>query len=60
MVLLHLELHGDFKLSLVFVCSCCFFIPESPRWLAKQGQWEAAEEIVAKVQAHGDRENQMF
>lgn len=31
-----------------------FFIPESPRWLAKQGYWEDAEFIVAKIQAKGD------
>lgn len=34
-----------------------FFIPESPRWLAKQGYWEDAEEIVARIQAKGDRTN---
>ena len=32
-----------------------FFIPESPRWLAKQGYWEDAEIIVANVQAKGNR-----
>lgn len=34
-----------------------FFIPESPRWLAKQGYWDDAEKIVADVNAKGDREN---
>ncbi|KAK6465474.1 high-affinity glucose transporter [Scheffersomyces coipomensis] len=35
----------------------CFFIPESPRWLAKNGYWEEAEFIVAKIQAKGNRED---
>jgi sugar porter (SP) family MFS transporter len=34
-----------------------FFIPESPRWLAKQNLWDQAENIVAEVQAKGDRED---
>lgn len=33
----------------------CFFIPESPRWLAKQGYWDDAEQIVANIQAKGNR-----
>lgn len=32
-----------------------FFIPESPRWLAKNDYWEEAEEIVAAIQARGNR-----
>ncbi|KAK6457887.1 high-affinity glucose transporter [Scheffersomyces xylosifermentans] len=35
----------------------CFFIPESPRWLAKHGYWDEAEQIVSLIQAKGDREN---
>ncbi|QWU88946.1 hypothetical protein CA3LBN_003269 [Candidozyma haemuli] len=34
-----------------------FFIPESPRWLAKQGYWDDAEKIVAEINAKGDRES---
>lgn len=34
-----------------------FFIPESPRWLAKQNYWEEAEKIVADIQAKGNRED---
>lgn len=34
-----------------------FFIPESPRWLAKHGYWEEAEAIVADIQAKGNRED---
>lgn len=28
---------------------CLFFIPESPRWYAKQGHWEKCEFIVSKI-----------
>ncbi|ABN64726.2 High-affinity Glucose Transporter (putative) [Scheffersomyces stipitis CBS 6054] len=35
----------------------CFFIPESPRWLAKHGYWDEAEFIVAQIQAKGNRED---
>jgi sugar porter (SP) family MFS transporter len=41
----------------LFLFCGCFFVPESPRWLAKHGYWEEAEEIVAKVQAKGNRED---
>lgn len=34
-----------------------FFIPESPRWLAKQNYWDEAELIVAGIQAKGNRED---
>lgn len=33
------------------------FIPELPRWLAKQGQWEKAETIVALTQAKGNTQD---
>jgi hypothetical protein len=32
-----------------------FFLPESPRWLAKQDRWEEAHEVLALVHAKGDR-----
>ncbi len=31
-----------------------FFLPESPRWLAKQDRWEDAIGVLALVHAHGD------
>ncbi|EGW32525.1 high affinity glucose transporter [Spathaspora passalidarum NRRL Y-27907] len=34
-----------------------FIIPESPRWLAKQDLWDQAEDIVARIQAKGDKEH---
>ena len=34
-----------------------FFLPESPRWWAKQGNWEACELIVANIHARGNKED---
>jgi len=33
------------------------FLPRSPRWLAKVGRVEEAVDVLAKIQAHGDRED---
>lgn len=33
------------------------FLPESPRWLANHGRWDEAEEVVANVNAKGNRED---
>lgn len=35
-----------------------FFLPESPRWLGNKGRWDEASEIVARVAARGDTENE--
>lgn len=32
-----------------------FFLPESPRWLAKHGHWDEALDTLALVHAHGDK-----
>lgn len=35
-----------------------FFLPESPRWLANRGRWEESFDIVARIAANGDREDE--
>lgn len=61
----HINGVGSFRLAWalqilpgLFLAVGLFFIPESPRWLAKQGLWEDAEAIVAGINAKGDRENE--
>ncbi|KAF6006421.1 high affinity glucose transporter [Brettanomyces bruxellensis] len=34
-----------------------FFLPESPRWLAKHGFWDECESVVSKIQAKGNTED---
>lgn len=41
----------------IILATGVFFIPESPRWLAKQEQWEESEFIVAKIQSGGDSQD---
>lgn len=31
-----------------------FFLPESPRWLAKKDRWEESLAVLALVHGHGD------
>ncbi|KAA8914856.1 high affinity glucose transporter [Sphaerosporella brunnea] len=33
----------------------CMFIPRSPRWLARKGRWEEAEDVLALLHGKGDR-----
>lgn len=37
---------------------CTFFLPESPRWLALHDRWDEAFEIVSRVSAKGNREDE--
>lgn len=32
-----------------------FFLPESPRWLARNEHWEESEDVIAKMHGRGDR-----
>ena len=36
-----------------------FFLPESPRWLAKQDRWEEAHDILTRVHGKGDPNSQL-
>ncbi|CAR30852.1 hypothetical protein ZYGR_0P01540 [Zygosaccharomyces rouxii] len=56
---------GSFRLTwgIELVPGAClliavFFLPESPRWLALHDYWEEAEDIVIRVAAKGNRENE--
>lgn len=31
-----------------------FFLPESPRWLAKKGRWSETERIITAIHGKGD------
>ncbi|KAF3765329.1 general substrate transporter [Cryphonectria parasitica EP155] len=38
----------------ILLGAALFFLPESPRWLAKQDRWEEALECLVLVHGHGD------
>jgi len=35
----------------------CVFIPRSPRWLARKGRWEEAEDVLALLHGGNDKEH---
>ena len=39
----------------VFLFCAMFFLPESPRWLARADRWEEAHDVLALVHGKGDR-----
>ncbi|EEQ92171.1 sugar transporter [Blastomyces dermatitidis ER-3] len=38
----------------IFLLFALFFMPESPRWLAKKNQWNETERIIAGIHGKGD------
>lgn len=42
----------------LLVLSCIYWIPESPRWLVAHERYEAAEDMLARYHANGDRNNE--
>ncbi|TGO18265.1 hypothetical protein BTUL_0011g00710 [Botrytis tulipae] len=38
----------------VFLFFALFFLPESPRWLARKDRWEEAHQVLSLVHGHGD------
>ena len=53
---------GSEALPALLLLVLLFFVPESPRWLTKQGKSEKARAILARVdgRAHADREMQQI
>ncbi|KAI9729175.1 MAG: hypothetical protein M1834_007082 [Cirrosporium novae-zelandiae] len=41
----------------IFLFLGLFFLPESPRWLARNDRWEECHDVLALVHAKGDRSN---
>ncbi|CAD0108118.1 unnamed protein product [Aureobasidium uvarum] len=41
-------------LPAAFLLVGLFFLPESPRWLARKDRWEDCEKVLALVHGHGD------
>lgn len=41
-------------LPAIFLLFAMQFLPESPRWLARQDRWEESIQVLALVHSHGD------
>ncbi|CAK7201494.1 high affinity glucose transporter [Sporothrix eucalyptigena] len=41
----------------LIMCVGLFFLPESPRWLARQDRWEECHQILGAIHGHGDLDN---
>jgi hypothetical protein len=58
----HISTYASFRLPwglqmipAVVLMICLPFMPRSPRWLASQGKWDVALDMLAILRAKGDR-----